>query len=99
MFFKLPGAYRALRSPNDFKEEIRIKVDLDAESGQRPREPRKDGVKRDNTHNVRIVKASNGKINMAAIKAYLEGTIDFSTHLLEAISQVSLCLIINGVLT
>ena len=61
--------------------ETRILVDLDAEEGRKPREGR------ENQHRVRIAKASNGKIRMSLIQAYLDGTVEFDTHLLEAISK------------
>ena len=73
------------RSPNDFKNELRILVDLDAEEGRPNRPPRADG--KDNKHHVKINKAKNGKVNLSTIKAYLEGTMDFDTPVLEAISQ------------
>ena len=73
------------RSPNDFKNELRVLVDLDAEEGRPDRPPRKDG--KDNKHHVKINKAKNVKVNLSTIKAYLEGTMEFDTPILEAISQ------------
>lgn len=70
----------ALRAPTDFKRELRIRVDLDAERGITPR----DG--HSNTHSVRINKASNDKVNLGVVKAYLEGTIDFDNSILQAIN-------------
>ena len=69
------------RSPNDFKQELRISVNLDEEKGERPRGERKD------VHPVRIAKASNKNVNMATIQAYLDGKIDFNHSVLEAISK------------
>ena len=70
------------RSPNDFKNELRLVVDLDAEDG---RPPRRDG--KENKHHIKINKAKNNTVNLATIKAYLDGTMDFDTPILEAISQ------------
>ena len=70
------------RSPNDWKNELRLVVDLDAEDG---RPPRRDG--KENKHHVKINKAKNNTVNLSTIKAYLEGTMDFDTPILEAISQ------------
>lgn len=75
-----------LRSPSDFKQELRINVNLDEERGERPR------PNHDNIHKVRIVKAKNEKINMATIQAYLDGKIDFDNSVLEAISRCPSCI-------
>ncbi len=55
-------------------------MDLDAEQGITPREGR------ENVHRVVINKAKNTKVNLAVIKAYLEGTMDFNNAILEAIN-------------
>ena len=65
--------------------ELRLVVDLDAEEGRPNRPPRKDG--KDNKHHVKINKAKNNTVNLSTIKAYLEGTMEFDTPILEAISQ------------
>ncbi|KAK4692655.1 eukaryotic translation initiation factor 2C, partial [Lecanoromycetidae sp. Uapishka_2] len=65
--------------PVDFKRELRVSVDLDAEDGRPPR-----GTP--NIHRVVISNPKNKKINLAAIKGYLEGTTDFDISVLEAIN-------------
>lgn len=71
-----------LRSPHEWANELRVEVDLDVEEGRRPRA---DG--KDNKHRVKINKAKNVKVNLSTIKAYLDGTMEFDTPILEAISQ------------
>ena len=67
------------------KQELKIPVDLDAEKGAtvRPDHP--------NTHRVVIRKTS--AINLAAVKAYLEGKMSFDNSVLEAISELPMTLV------
>ena len=54
-------------------------VDLDAEKGQTPR------GNRENKHRVAIKYAK--KVQLATVRAYLEGQIDFDNGVLEGISK------------
>ena len=65
----------------DYPQGIRVEVDLDAERGRPIREDRP------NKHRVRIGKAKNDKINLAIVRAYLEGTCAFDNAIVEAISK------------
>ena len=69
------------RSPIDYPQGIRVEVDLDVERGRDVREDRP------NKHRVRIVKAKNDKINLAIVRAYLDGKCDFDNAIVEAISE------------
>ena len=68
------------RGPNEFQNELRIRVDLDKEAGITPREGRQ------NVHRVAINKAQNKTVNLGVIKAYLEGTMKFDSSVLQAIN-------------
>lgn len=66
-------------------------VDLDAEKGQTPKE------NRDNKHRVAIKFAK--KIQLATVRAYLEGQIDFDNGVLEGISKtLSLSIVTRALL-
>ena len=68
------------------KPENSFTVDLDAEKG---RTPRTDGKpERDNEHRVVIRFAK--KVQLATVRGYLEGKIDFDNGILEGISKTSL---------
>lgn len=64
----------------EFKDDLRIVVDLDQERNIAPREGRTP-----NQHRVVIRKTS--VVNLAALEAYLEGKMSFGTPVLEAISK------------
>jgi hypothetical protein len=68
-----------VRSGADMKNEMSFKVDLDNERGRpaRPSAP--------NIHHVSIRKT--GAVNLAALEAYLKGTMSFDNSILEAISK------------
>ena len=66
---------------NDFKDEIRLMVDLDQERGIPPREGRAPNV-----HRVTIRKAK--VVNLGVLDAYLGGKMDFDNSVLEAISKL-----------
>ena len=61
-------------------------VDLDAEKGVTPR-PSKDGKPRENKHRVAI--RFTKKLQLATVRAYLEGKMDFDNGVLEGISKAS----------
>ena len=63
------------------KPENRFIVDLDEEKGQTPKEGR------DNKHRVAINFAK--KVQLATVRGYLEGKIDFDKGILEGISEAS----------
>lgn len=65
---------------NDFKNEIRLQVDLDRERDIPPREGRAANV-----HRVTIRKAK--VVNLSVLEAYLGGQMDFDNSVLEAISK------------
>lgn len=65
-------------------------VDLDAEKGLTPRAPREGQTARENKHRVAIKFAK--KVQLATVRAYLEGTIDFDNGVLEGISKAFLSL-------
>ena len=69
------------RSPRDFADGLRIRVDLDAEDESR----RRDGC--ENVHSVRIVKARNNRIHLNTIREYLDGKADFNEAVVEGISK------------
>lgn len=64
----------------DFKNEIRLQIDLDQERGIPPREG-----KAPNVHRVTIRKAKI--LNLSVLEAYLAGRMDFDNSVLEAISK------------
>ena len=66
----------------DFKNEIRLQIDLDRERGIPPREG-----KPANVHRVTIRKAKI--LNLSVLDAYLGGHMDFDNSVLEAISKFS----------
>lgn len=66
----------------DFKNEIRLQIDLDRERGIPPREGRAANV-----HRVTIRKAKI--VNLNVLEAYLAGKMDFDNSVLEAISKLS----------
>jgi eukaryotic translation initiation factor 2C len=66
----------------DFKDELRLQIDLDRERGIPPREGRAPNV-----HRVTIRKAK--VVNLNVLSAYLGGQMDFDNSVLEAISKVS----------
>ncbi|KAF6219194.1 hypothetical protein HO133_005019 [Letharia lupina] len=59
-------------------------VDLDVEKGQTPRAPRDGQAARENKHRVAIKFAK--KVQLATVRAYLEGTVDFDNGILEGIN-------------
>lgn len=63
-------------------------VDLDVEKGQTPRAPRDGQAARENKHRV-VIKFAK-KVQLATVRAYLEGTIDFDNGVLEGISKAYL---------
>lgn len=63
------------------KPDNQFIVDLDAEKGQTPRE------NRENKHRVAIKFAK--KVQLATVRGYLEGKIDFDNGILEGISKAS----------
>lgn len=65
----------------DFKNEIRLQIDLDRERGIPPREGRAPNV-----HRVTIRKAKI--LNLNVLEAYLAGQMDFDNSVLEAISKL-----------
>ena len=74
------------------KPENSFIVDLDAEKGQTPREGR------ENKHRV-VIKFAK-KVQLATVRGYLEGKIDFDNGILEGISEISpLCLLPSALLT
>lgn len=73
------------------KPENSFVVDLDAEKGQTSREGR------DNKHRVVIRFAK--KVQLASVRGYLEGKIDFDNGILEGISKISLYLLPSALLT
>lgn len=62
-------------------------VDLDAEKGQTPRPPRDGQPARENKHRV-VIKFAK-KIQLATVRAYLDGKLDFDNGVLEGISEDS----------
>ena len=92
MVIRLAGEYLPLptvvfkakdfRSPKDFGQGLRIKVDLDAERGRQSKPGR------ENHHSVRIEKAKNDKIYLSVLRDYLDGKCDFNNGILEAISKL-----------
>ncbi len=71
-----------LLSATSQKPENSFIVDRDAEKGQAPREGG-----RDNKHRV-VIKFAK-KVQLATVRAYLEGKIDFDNGVLEGISKAS----------
>ena len=65
----------------DFKNELRLQIDLDKERGIPPREG-----KAPNVHRVTIRKAKI--VNLNVLEAYLAGKMDFDNSVLEAISKL-----------
>lgn len=66
------------RSGSDIKE-LSFKVDLDNERGRTAR------ASAPNIHHVTVRKT--GAVNLAALEAYLKGTMSFDNSVLEAISK------------
>lgn len=66
----------------DFKDEVRLHIDLDKERGIPPREGRAPNV-----HRVSIRKAKI--VNLSVLEAYLGGRMDFDNSVLEAISKLT----------
>jgi hypothetical protein len=64
----------------DHKKSATLTVDLDAEAGVAPREGR------DNKHRVQIRKTTD--VPLAAVRAYLDGTMSFDTAVLQGISEL-----------
>jgi len=62
------------------KNELSFKVDLDTERGRTAR------ASNPNIHHVSIRKT--GAVNLAALEAYLKGTMSFDNSVLEAISKL-----------
>ena len=67
------------RALKDLSSEINVQIDLDAEKGQPAREGRS------NRHRVVIRKTNI--VNLAAVKAYLDGKMSFDNSVLEGISK------------
>lgn len=62
-------------------------VDLDAEKG---RTPRTDGKADDRDNKHRVVIKFAKKVQLATVRGYLDGQIDFDNGILEGISKTSL---------
>ena len=67
------------------KDDREFIVDLDVEKGQTPRAPVDGQAARENKHRVHVKYAK--KIQLATVRAYLDGTIDFDNGVLEGISE------------
>lgn len=65
---------------NDFGQEMKIVIDLDAERNIQPREGRTPNV-----HTIIIRKAK--PLNLSVIDGYLSGSMSFDNSVLEAISR------------
>ena len=78
-------SYRATSKVDDERTFI---VDLDVEKGRTPRPPREGQTSRDNKHRVAIKPAK--KIQLATVRAYLEGATSFNNGVLEGISKACL---------
>lgn len=78
------NSYRATSQ----KPDRSFVVDLDVEKGQTPRAPRDGQPPRENKHRVAIKFAK--KVQLATVRAYLEGTVDFDNGILEGISKAYL---------
>lgn len=74
---------RALKKPQDRS----FIVDLDVEKGQTPRPPREGQKARENKHRVAIKFAK--RIQLATVRAYVEGKTDFDNGVLEGISKIA----------
>lgn len=70
------------------KGELRLLVDLDAESGKQPRVDKKTGQPKPDNH--RVVIRLTKQVDFAMLRAYLARKADFGNGVLEAISKSKL---------